>query len=391
MSVLIGFDISHSERGNLENTYKTLKKIADQKLISHKEYPIELENISDYQIFVIAQPTNFFTPEEINEIVKFVEIGGGLLILGDTGGDKAHRSNLNDLITNFGVRFNEDKVIDNTNYLGEDDIVIIKELKMHPIFGSSVKEIIYPKGCSLEIFLPNIANAIAWSSNLAIPPNKAVIATSKRKFGRVVISGSFSLLRYDSKGGIDMKNNSIVIKNIFNWLVTKERIQEIKAPKIEFKIPNILKKPKSKVSEEIETISTTNEDIKNQIISILEIIESLKATQKDFGLFKMLQKRFEFLVKMISKRLNIAAPTTFKQKLAAESTNVAIINKKIKDLELKKDASANLKEYITNQYNLKVISDSDFTNKIDNINKEIKEINEKIDLLKSKLRIIEDM
>lgn len=449
MKIQIAFDISHNEKGNLESSYKTLpKSLGHEKfdLLSHNEFPINYENISEYQILIIAQPiNNYLSDSEINDLVKFVENGKSLLLLGDSGGDRAHMSNLNSLAAKFGVKFNDDKVTDKKNFLEEMDVVVIKHLKLHPIFNNNIKEIIYPKGCSLEIISSSLAEAIAWTGEQATPPKKAVIIASKRKFGRVITSGSYLQFLY----------NAIIFNNIIDWLIGEEKVTEIKAPTIKFAIPKILKsssaEQKSIVKEIIatddktirdhiksiidileklkdtqkdlgkyktfktkfeffikmissrlnidlpstspQTISTESDDetIRNHIRSTINFLEELKDTQKDLDNFSTFKKRFEFFIKIISSRLDIDLPSTSKQILAEESTNIAILNKKIKELEMKKEASIQLNKYIRNQYDLNIISDSEYENKIENIRKEIQEIDEKIDLLKSKLRIVEEM
>ena len=281
MCALIAFDLAHGEKGDLKTTYKTLTDLFQGKhrLKSHQEFPIKYEDLKKYEIFVISQPTSFFSKGEINAIIKFVEGGGGLLVLADAGGDKAHRSNLNELTLNFGVKFNEDKVLDKSIFFGEENIVIIKEIKMHPIFFEGIHEIIYPTGCSLEIITS--ANVIAWTGKNATPSNKAVIATAKRKFGRVVISGSFSQFRYDSKGGIDQKSNQIILQNIFNWLTGKEQIKEVKPPAIKFEMPEILKKPViDEKQAELEKIPIDDISLKNQIKSIFEVIISISISDR---------------------------------------------------------------------------------------------------------------
>ncbi len=396
MSVSIAINFSHGEKGNLKNTYKTLRDLLDPekfRLRTYKEFPINFESISKYRIFIIAQPTNNLSENEINDIIKFVEKGNGLFILGNSGGDRAHMSNLNDLSKKFGVKFNDDKVKDSENSLDDEEIVVIKDIKLHPIFTQDINEFSYPKGCSLEIISSTSTKAIAWTSGSAIPAKKAVLATSKLKFGRVLISGAYSQFRYDVRGGIDSQKNKQLFINAINWLLGEEKVQAIKAPTIKFEMPQILKtqvKPKP-VSEEIEKIPIEDESFKNQIKSTLEIIEELKGTQKDFGKFKILKNRFEFLIKMISKRLNIKLPTAFKEQADEKVTNIDKINKKLKELELRKESSIKLRSYIQKQYNSRVISDSEYKIKIENIYREIREIDEEKDLLESKLRIVEGM
>ena len=57
LTISIAFDFSHGEKGNLKNTYKTLRDLLDPekfRLRTHKEFPINFESISKYKIFIIA-------------------------------------------------------------------------------------------------------------------------------------------------------------------------------------------------------------------------------------------------------------------------------------------------------------------------------------------------
>jgi hypothetical protein len=81
------------------------------------------QDLSHYKVFVLAEPNILFTAAEKTAILKFVQGGGGLFLIGDHGG--ADRNNdgedsvtvWNDLMTNnslksnpFGISFNGDSV-----------------------------------------------------------------------------------------------------------------------------------------------------------------------------------------------------------------------------------------------------------------------------------------
>jgi hypothetical protein len=185
---------------------------------------IEAGTLKSYEILVIARPSNNrFSRGEIYEILKFVREGGGLFLLHDEPGDYGNKTNLNDISTNFGIRFNEGLIG------GCDDFKsgwltrpVIHRFTKHPI-TKGVEKIWY-WGCGVTGGTP-IANVC----EKGITKNKAVIAATECGSGKVVCIGSPWLFcndeRYYSPYYYDEFQLGL---NIINWLGEKKSPMQIK-------------------------------------------------------------------------------------------------------------------------------------------------------------------
>ena len=87
--------------------------------------------LGDYSILVVKCPTNSFSKEEIDVIVKFVEAGGGLYLIGDHTNVFGMNFYLNKISERFGIIFNYDSTHDlETSHLS---IYNTQKLLPHPI------------------------------------------------------------------------------------------------------------------------------------------------------------------------------------------------------------------------------------------------------------------
>lgn len=97
--------------------YKEHYKVTQKNIqIGLNKDHIEFEKIKKANLFIIAAPKDNFTPEEIANLIKFVESGGNLLILCNEGGDQKNNSNLNKVTTKFGIHINNDCVVRTSFY-----------------------------------------------------------------------------------------------------------------------------------------------------------------------------------------------------------------------------------------------------------------------------------
>jgi beta-galactosidase GanA len=49
---------------------------------------IDYEKIKKAQLFILAAPKDVFTPSEVDDLKKYVDNGGNLLVLSHEGGDR---------------------------------------------------------------------------------------------------------------------------------------------------------------------------------------------------------------------------------------------------------------------------------------------------------------
>lgn len=64
----------------------------------------------------MVAPRDKLPPEEVANLIKYVETGGNLLICANEGGDSRNNTNLNDVTTKFGITINSDCVVRTSFY-----------------------------------------------------------------------------------------------------------------------------------------------------------------------------------------------------------------------------------------------------------------------------------
>ncbi|MFW9950941.1 MAG: hypothetical protein ACFFKA_12560, partial [Candidatus Thorarchaeota archaeon] len=128
----IGFDYSHKNKLIIEDPGFTefIEFLLNSGLKLGKiEAGISYGKLSGYNIFIIgvSYAGSYFSDEEVNDIIKYVDDGGSLLIINDRGGDYENKSNLNEVSKNFGIKFNPDQLYDNEAFSKDNSRPIIKD------------------------------------------------------------------------------------------------------------------------------------------------------------------------------------------------------------------------------------------------------------------------
>ena len=228
----IAFDETHKEVQRISDGYARFHEFLE--LSGFEVEPLTegfltLPRLRAYSVLVLPLPRKPLLKEEIASIVSFVEGGGGLLIIGDCGGDKFWGSNINNLSRIFGITFNSDII----KALKEP--VIINRFKQHPV-TVGIRQIVCRTGSSLNITgnAVGLASASdeAWADRLTgrigIPEpeeakgqNVIVLAVSNFGLGRVVCLGSSTLFT-DSNLLSDHKKLGL---NILKWLSSPEPLR----------------------------------------------------------------------------------------------------------------------------------------------------------------------
>jgi hypothetical protein len=246
----IGFDYSHKNKLIIEdpgfNDFIEFLFNSDLKL-GKIEAGITYEKLSAYNVFIIGVPIaeSYLTPEEIEDLLKYVKDGGSLLIINDKGGDHGNKNNLSELTKHFGVKFNHDQLFDNENFSKDNSRPIIKEFKKHFI-TRDITQIIHSVGCTLEID-KSVENedidvsAVALSSEESAwhkyfdgkewvdEPVKSlpIIVIGHYGMGKIVAIGNLSLFSgFHDSYGIHAADNFKLISNVISWLMNKAHSQE---------------------------------------------------------------------------------------------------------------------------------------------------------------------
>ncbi len=246
----IGFDYSHKNKLIIEdpgfNDFIEFLFNSDLKL-GKIEAGINYQKLSAYNVFIIGVPIaeSYLTPEEIEDLLKYVKDGGSLLIINDKGGDHENKNNLSELTKHFGIKFNHDQLFDNENFSKDNSRPIIKEFKKHFI-TRDITQIIHSVGCTLEID-KSVENedidvsAVAFSSEESAwhkyfdgeewvdePVESApIIAIGHYGMGKIVAIGNLSLFSgFHDSYGIHAADNFKLISNVISWLMNKAHSQE---------------------------------------------------------------------------------------------------------------------------------------------------------------------
>ncbi|MHA1383941.1 MAG: hypothetical protein ACTSR3_09340, partial [Candidatus Helarchaeota archaeon] len=219
--IRLAFDANLNERGKINDSYSELKHFLEQNNIKCVEYSHVLTqtNLSKFDCLIFACPdASRMNKYEIGEIKRFVQNGGGLLLLSHAGGDRGRGTNLNELSQSFGIQFINDQVFDEVHNIGLNSLPIIDDFTTHQIL-KNIDSICYRAGCSIEV--AGSAKLIAHADSIAEPTNAGVTAVTQEKLGRVVALGSYEMFRNQMPGGIVYDSHKRLFLNIIDWLTEK--------------------------------------------------------------------------------------------------------------------------------------------------------------------------
>jgi hypothetical protein len=184
--------------------------------------PFSDETLKGTNIVVLWNPNNPLEESEINALVKYVENGGSILVLGSNEMDMIEptRESINKLLENFDIRIMKNGTDDPTNRKGCSCTPIIHNLADHPT-TEGIESIILYKPASLEIKGKAIAIAKGDNDTFSIGSepvggeNVVVVAVSQKGSGKVAVIGSSFIF---DNGKIGDMNNKQFSKNLFTWL-----------------------------------------------------------------------------------------------------------------------------------------------------------------------------
>jgi hypothetical protein len=253
--IAIGLDYSHNNKLIIENNAFTdfIQLFFDSDFKLGKiEAGLTYDKLKKYDLFIIGVPHlgPNLDPDEIADLVKYVEDGGSLLIINDGGGDYENKNNLSELTQNFGIRFNSDILYDNKEFIKESSHPIIKNFKSHFI-TRDISQFIHSNGCTLKedksienekVDINIIAysskdtswhsyfNGDAWQeeSEQHLP----ILGAIHYHLGKVFVIGTLSIFSSLSKSyGIKSTENFKLITNVISWLLNKAGTEEEKSLK----------------------------------------------------------------------------------------------------------------------------------------------------------------
>jgi len=290
----IAFDITHKPRGRIDENLTELRDMLNSNdLVCYNflEVPITEESLIPYDILVFMCPDfSRISPNEITQIVKWVKnSGGGLLLLSHAGGDKGRGSNLSEISEQFGIRFENDQVLDEENNLGLENVPQISTFNIpHPI-TANIDSLCYRSGCSLSI-IGSGAFSIADSNETSEPFSCPLVCVTEISNGRVCCIGSYEMFRDKIGGGFQCSDHPSFALNIFKWLVSDYRMDlrsTIDVPTPEPQSIGITTVPEDQPEVTTSSIPRTiNIDFSMKISKKSELIELLKIFQNQINTIK---------------------------------------------------------------------------------------------------------
>jgi len=209
---------------------KKLFKKLDFEVKEIREFNSQTINLDNGEILILGGPQETYNKEEIDLIHKFVKKSGSLFVMHNYGGDKRNKTNLNEVLKEFGIIFKSNLIHDEAhNVRGFIHGPIITTFEENSIFFN-VKEFSLILGCSLHVEKP--ATIIAWSDkdsytkdyspgdvwvNEKIAVKSVAAIYDEEDSGRILAIGDLHLFS-DDDGGLKVLENAKLLENIFEWL-----------------------------------------------------------------------------------------------------------------------------------------------------------------------------
>ena len=319
MPYYIAFDLSHKPRGKIDENLSELRdhlNANDFICYNFLETPITQEILKSYDILVFSCPDfSKFSNQEIIEITNWVkEEGGGLLMLSHAGGDKGRNSNLGDLSQQFGIIFEGDQVLDETNNLGVENLPLISAdhfIPPHPI-TNGIGEICYRAGCSLIII--GGAISLITSNETSEPFSSPLMCTAESENGRVCAIGSYEMFRDKTGGGLQYEEHKELALNIFNWLVSDYRMEITMQGTDRSKITTPQSVSSNSNNLPSNALSPINSPPENNILETIDISKNITSKNELMTLLRTFQTQInnmKYSVDSLIQFFNVADDNLF--------------------------------------------------------------------------------
>jgi hypothetical protein len=384
------FDQTQNERGRLDSTFShlgDLLKENDYDIEPYTEFMILAKKIEKAQIVVFGCPNSSkLRPAEIDVLKRYVEKGGGLLLLSLSGGDRGLMNNLSKLAEHFGISFDNTAVKDERNNAGIPTMPIISDITSHPI-TEDVKNLVYPSGCTLKV--SGKAIEIAKTSEMAEPAHQPIVAIIEHRKGRVVCAGSYEIFR--TGGGFDNESNKTFALNVFRWL----------AGDVRYVSPSkVAKREKGTASETTTAVesppvsSTTYQEMEKTLRRLVNAVFDL---QKDVGRVReqvknvdgnmsKLRDQFQDFAEKTQKQLGIMIPA--KQFETEEESRVSELESDIKAIEKEISSVQQLRDHVEERHSSGAMPTETYTEQSEKLDKRINSLENRLKKKKKELEKI---
>ncbi|XP_023333653.1 intraflagellar transport protein 52 homolog isoform X2 [Eurytemora carolleeae] len=194
--------------------------------------------LTQARVFVLAGPRDKFTETEINNLKKYLELGGSILVMLGDGGEKRFGTNINFLLEECGIMVNNDSVV-RTNfykYFHPKECLIqngvlnravteiagkgLSGLMLDDNLDSQAISFLYAYGATLNVARPAVA--VLSTGSVSFPQERPVLALYSHPGGgggKLAVLGSSAML---TDQFIDKEDNSKVKDIVFSFLTSDE-------------------------------------------------------------------------------------------------------------------------------------------------------------------------
>lgn len=371
---MIYFDQTQNERGKLESTYSELGKLLrdnDFDVEPYTEFMILAKNLKDVDVIVFGCPNSSkIRPPEIDVLKKYVEKGGGLMLLSLSGGDRGLMNNMSQISEEFGITFANTAVKDERSNAGLPTMPIIIDIVSHPS-TEDVDDILLPSACSLR--LEGKATALAFTSEMAEPPKAPVIAVAESGKGRVMCIGSYEVFRRG--GGLKHKGNKTFAENAFKWLSGQ---MEMTKPS------SVVKAQQKQEKKEAETQGAVSDEFEKTLRRLVNAVFDL---QKDISKIKeqvgnvdtnieMLRDQFQDFAEKTQQQLGVMIPA--KQFQTKEENKTADVETDIKGLMSEIKSVEQLRDHVEQRHSSGAMPKDTYTEQIEKLDARLLNLEKKL-------------
>ncbi|XP_048819134.1 intraflagellar transport protein 52 homolog isoform X45 [Lagopus muta] len=201
----IVFNASKGEAFSPASGYKAWRKRlrGHWEILSLKD-EITSENLLGVKVWITAGPREKFNAAEFSVLKKFVEDGGAILVMLSEGGESRSGTNINVLLEEYGIAFNNDAVVRNVyyKYFHPKEALISDGVLNRGIseaagktgletagedgsgHGSQALTFVYPFGATLNVMKPAVA--VLSTGSICFPLRRPILAFYQHQLAETV-------------------------------------------------------------------------------------------------------------------------------------------------------------------------------------------------------------
>ncbi|GBG28831.1 Intraflagellar transport protein 52-like [Hondaea fermentalgiana] len=225
---------THHGNNGLKRLHRRLRNA--YKVEVNKE-PLTAEVLTDVSLIIFGGPREKFSSAEFAVLKQFLDQGGSVLFMLGEGGEEKYGTNVNFLLEEFGISFNNDSVARTVyyKYLHPKEVFIGNGvLNRGMAEGAKLSrdesgkengglEFVYPYGSTLNVQKPAVA--LLSSGHISYPLNRPVVACAqtsgsatweKKGAGRIGVVGSVEMF---SDNWLTHEDNEKVFDVLSKWLL----------------------------------------------------------------------------------------------------------------------------------------------------------------------------